>query len=172
MDNVPQGEVWRSVDGGVTWQSVGAFDGEALVGNRLIVRDVVIGPESRVWVGFSQGVGGPFKKGLLVRTVEAVAASGVAGEPATPSEALVLGTPYPNPGTGAVTVPVALVEPAGVRVAVVDVLGREVAVVTEGTRAAGTDMLTFETRGLPAGVYVVRATVGGVVATRRVTVAR
>ncbi|MEO1631665.1 MAG: hypothetical protein AAFU38_12875, partial [Bacteroidota bacterium] len=52
LDNVPQGEVWRSVDGGVTWQSVGAFDGEALVGNRLIVRDVVIGPEGRVWVGF------------------------------------------------------------------------------------------------------------------------
>ncbi|MEL6706347.1 MAG: T9SS type A sorting domain-containing protein, partial [Bacteroidota bacterium] len=58
------------------------------------------------------------------------------------------------------------------RLSVVDVRGREVAVLAEGTRTAGTYALTFETAGLPAGVYVVRAAVGGVTETQRVTVAR
>ncbi|MEM6783471.1 MAG: T9SS type A sorting domain-containing protein, partial [Bacteroidota bacterium] len=171
LDNVPQGEVWRSVDGGVTWASVGAFDGEALVGNRLIARDVVIGPEGRVWVGFSQGVGGTGFKGLLVRTVEPVAASAGEEVPGTPSE-VVLGTPYPNPTQDAVTVPLVLAEPAEVRVMVYDLLGREVAVLADGAQAAGTHVLVIETAVWPAGAYLIRATVDGATETRRVTVSR
>ncbi|MEO1077542.1 MAG: T9SS type A sorting domain-containing protein, partial [Bacteroidota bacterium] len=68
--------------------------------------------------------------------------------------------------------PLVLGEASEVHVAVVDLLGREVAVLAEGTRAAGTYALTFETAGLPAGVYVVRAAIGGVTETQRVTVAR
>ncbi|MEM6785495.1 MAG: T9SS type A sorting domain-containing protein [Bacteroidota bacterium] len=104
------------------------------------------------------------------RTAEPVVVSAEEDVPEEPSGAR-LGTPYPNPTSEQITVPLVLRDAAEVRVSVVDLLGREVAVVAEGTRAAGTHTLTFETAGWPAGVYVVRATVEGATETRRVTVA-
>ncbi|MEL6445057.1 MAG: T9SS type A sorting domain-containing protein [Bacteroidota bacterium] len=168
-DFTESGGVYRSLDGGVTWEEVSRFLGEEIVGAPLQVEDIVIDWEGRVWVGCSQGQPGRRTNGAVMRTVEAITAS--VEEPGKPSEA-VLGAPYPNPTTGAMTVPLVLAAPAEVRVAVVDLLGREVAVLAEGTRTAGTYALTFETAGLPAGVYVVRAAVGGVTETQRVTVAR
>ena len=76
--------------------------------------------------------------------------------PAT-MEAFVLGAAYPNPTDGRVVVPVALSEAAEVRVAVYDVLGREVAVPHDGRLGAGAHRVRFDASTLPAGVYVVRA---------------
>lgn len=59
-----------------------------------------------------------------------------------------------------------------VSVAVYDVLGREVAVLYEGSLAAGTHKLAFDGDALPTGVYVVRATGDGMHATQRLTVVR
>ena len=69
---------------------------------------------------------------------------------------------WPNPVRGHATVAYDLVAPARVRVALVDALGREVAVVQERDAAAGPHRQRVETAGLPAGVYLARLVVDGV----------
>jgi len=59
-----------------------------------------------------------------------------------------------------------------VRLTVVDVLGREVAVVTDGLRAAGAHTAPVDVQALTPGVYVARLTAGAQTVTRRLTVAR
>ena len=59
-----------------------------------------------------------------------------------------------------------------VRVVVVDALGREVAVVLDEAAAAGERVVGVDTASWPAGVYVVRATVGAQIASVRLVVAR
>ncbi|PAP77084.1 T9SS type A sorting domain-containing protein [Rubrivirga marina] len=98
----------------------------------------------------------------------------VGDEPSPPgSRAVELGAPYPNPARNgaAVTVPLRVAEPGAVRVAVFDVVGREVAVLHDGPAAAGDLRLTVDTP-LAAGVYVVRATTGAAAVTRTLTVVR
>ena len=95
-------------------------------------------------------------------------------EPAGPAAAqAALGTPFPNPAAGRVTVPVLLSAPAPVRVEVLDVLGRTVAVEELGLRGAGTHAATFDVGSLAPGLYVVRlAGPGALGPARRFTVVR
>ncbi len=79
---------------------------------------------------------------------------------------------WPNPMRGAATVGLTLAEASDMRVVVFDVLGREVAVLHAGPLGAGEHALSFESAHLPAGVYLVRAEGGGLVASQRVTVVR
>ena len=91
----------------------------------------------------------------------------------TPSEmGLSLSAPAPNPAAGRTAITLRLDAPSSVRVTVVDALGREVAVVQDGSLVAGDHRVSVDTRALPAGVYVVRAAVGARVVTRRLVVAR
>jgi fibronectin-binding autotransporter adhesin len=96
----------------------------------------------------------------------------VAGE--TDAETLVtaLDAPAPNPVAGRATVRYSLAEAGPVRVAVADLLGREVAVLVDGERAAGAHEAALDAGRLAPGVYVVRLTTGGGVQARRITVAR
>ncbi len=88
-----------------------------------------------------------------------------------PAEPVVL-LVAPNPAPGAVTVRYDLAETATVRLAVYDVQGREVAVLHDGTRAAGPHRVSLDA-ALPAGVYLVRLRVDGRdVATQPVTLLR
>jgi len=59
-----------------------------------------------------------------------------------------------------------------VRLAVYDVLGREVAVLVDGRQEAGAHRATFDASGLAAGTYVYRLTVGSEVQTGRLTLTR
>jgi hypothetical protein len=78
----------------------------------------------------------------------------------------------PNPTRGTTDLAVTLDAPQAVRLAVYDLLGREVAVLLDGDLPAGTQRATFDAAGLPAGLYVARLqTAAGTVA-QRVTVAR
>ena len=79
---------------------------------------------------------------------------------------------YPNPARGSATVEVSMPEAGVLRAEVVDALGRRVAVLHDGPLGAGTHALRLEASRLPAGVYVVRASAGGAVVTRRLTVVR
>ena len=79
---------------------------------------------------------------------------------------------YPNPFAGEATVVLSLAEASEVRVAVYDVLGREVAVLHDGRLAAGVHELSFEGSTMAPGLYVVRVAAGGRVATQRLTVIR
>ena len=76
----------------------------------------------------------------------------------------------PNPSRGGARVSFALPEPGVARVRVVDVLGRTVAVLADGARAAGAHTLALPR--LASGVYVVAVDAGGERASRTLTVVR
>ena len=78
----------------------------------------------------------------------------------------------PNPTAGNATVRVSLDRAQDVRVALYDMLGREVALVAEGQLAAGETPVTVSTSGLPAGIYVLRLTGESAAATTRLSVVR
>lgn len=88
--------------------------------------------------------------------------------------ALTLDDPYPNPFTTSTSIAVSVAEEGDGRISVFDVLGREVAVVFDGTLEPGAKR-TFEfvpERMLPVGLYFIRAEVDRSVETRAVTVVR
>jgi hypothetical protein len=78
----------------------------------------------------------------------------------------------PNPFTAATTIRYEVAEARPVRLAVYDVLGREVAVLVDGAVEAGAHEAVFDARDLAAGVYVVRLTAGTQVQTQRITLTR
>ncbi|HLA64046.1 MAG TPA: FG-GAP-like repeat-containing protein [Rhodothermales bacterium] len=85
------------------------------------------------------------------------AVTGTEGAPT----AFALSAPRPNPATGRATLTLDLPQVAAVTVALYDALGRRVALLADGQQAAGRLTLTVDASSLPAGVYVVRADVGG-----------
>jgi plastocyanin len=78
----------------------------------------------------------------------------------------------PNPLSHSATVSFSLAEAAQVRLAVYDMLGREVAVLVDGQVGAGSHTAVFEAGSLAAGTYVYRLAAGDHVETGRLTVAR
>ena len=99
-----------------------------------------------------------------------------AGEAAPTAGALAL-TVGPNPTAGPTTVRYARGTSGPVRLAVADVLGREVAVLAEGDRGAGPHEAAFDAGRLAPGrlapcLYLARLVAGGQTVTRRLTVAR
>jgi hypothetical protein len=83
-----------------------------------------------------------------------------------------LAPPQPNPFASSARLAYTLAEPGVVRLDVLDVTGRTVAVVAEGFRAEGAHEDVFDAAGLAGGVYLVRLQVGDAVQVRRVLLAR
>ena len=75
--------------------------------------------------------------------------------------ALAVEAPRPNPSRGAVTVPYLTPAAGRVRVVVVDLLGREVAVLVDAEEPAGAHEARLPAGRLAAGVYAVRVTAAG-----------
>jgi disulfide bond formation protein DsbB len=100
------------------------------------------------------------------------ATSAVTEQPA----ALALDAPYPNPfnpsRSGAVMLSFALPEAGPARLAVYDVLGREVALLVDRVLEAGSYEAMLDARTLPAGTYLVRLEARGAVDTRALTLVR
>ncbi|MEM8485527.1 MAG: T9SS type A sorting domain-containing protein [Bacteroidota bacterium] len=63
---------------------------------------------------------------------------------------------FPNPFNPVTQINFSLLESMRVRLAVYDVLGREVAVLVDGLQAAGTHQVPFEAGDLPSGLYMYR----------------
>ena len=63
---------------------------------------------------------------------------------------------YPNPFNPQTTIHFGLPESAYVKLVVYDVLGRQVRVLVDGIREAGTHEMVFEASRLPSGTYLVR----------------
>ena len=80
-----------------------------------------------------------------------------------------LGSNYPNPFNPETVIPFAVPEQAHVRIAVYDLLGREVALLLDEARSVGRYELTWHAGRLPTGVYIVRMQAGTTVKVRRVT---
>jgi surface protein len=89
-----------------------------------------------------------------------------------PSEVQLLPS-YPNPFRQSVTLEYALPESREVRLAVYDVLGREVAVLAVGRKAAGFHRVRWQAgRQLGSGLYVARLRAGSAVQSRRLALVR
>ncbi len=84
-------------------------------------------------------------------------------------KAFALEAAYPNPFNPTTTIRYALPAESEVRLAVYDVLGREVAVLLDGRQAAGRHAVVWEAGGLSSGVYFYRIVAGQFSQARRVT---
>lgn len=110
-------------------------------------------------------------EGVTTTRAFRVGAGAVASE-ARPLAGVVLGHPAPNPAARWARLQVSVDRPRDVRVEVLDVLGRTVAVAHDGPLAPGAPDRVLNTSRLPAGRYVVRVTSEGRAATRPLVVAR
>ena len=68
---------------------------------------------------------------------------------------------YPNPFNPSTAIRYELPAAEHVRLDVFDVSGRNVKVLVDGTRPAGTHTARFDAGGLPSGLYVYRLQAGG-----------
>jgi hypothetical protein len=92
--------------------------------------------------------------------------AGKDGFPDVPVE-FALGQNYPNPFNPATQLAFDLPEAANVRLAVFDVLGRQVALLADGGYEAGTHEVTWDASSMPSGVYLYRIEAGAYSATKR-----
>jgi YD repeat-containing protein len=79
---------------------------------------------------------------------------------------------HPNPFQSVTTVRFTLHEAQSIRLALQDLLGREVAVLAGGPMAAGAHDVAFDARALVPGTYLLRLTAGGRVLSRTMQVLR
>ena len=79
---------------------------------------------------------------------------------------------YPNPFTGVTTIPFATPTDGAVRLAVYDLLGRQVTVLVDEAMTAGRHEVSWNASGLPSGMYFVRLTAGSFVETQRMALLR
>ncbi len=83
-----------------------------------------------------------------------------------------LSSAHPSPTSLTATLTAEMAQPGPLSVRVYDLLGREIAVLTDGPASSGPHRLTFDVSALPSGVYVVVMIADGMRATQRVVVAR
>ena len=93
-------------------------------------------------------------------------ATGVAETGDRPNE-FALEQNYPNPFNPDTRIRYQLPVGSDVRLAVYDLLGREVAVLVQERKAPGTYQAAFEASGLPSGIYVFRLSAGTFVQSRK-----
>jgi hypothetical protein len=84
-------------------------------------------------------------------------------------DAIALHGAYPNPFNPTTAIRFTLDAGRQTRLAVYDVLGREVTVLIDGPMPAGEHKASFDASTLTSGVYIVRLEAGGMSMTRRVT---
>ena len=78
----------------------------------------------------------------------------------------------PNPTSSVATVRFVLEDAQQARLALYDMLGRQVAIVAEGSFGAGESSAQVQTSALPSGVYVLRLEAENGSATRQLSVVR
>lgn len=77
---------------------------------------------------------------------------------------------YPNPTNGPTTMSFSLPEQMSVRLEVIDMLGRVVDVITEGTMNAGSYQYEYDSKPLQSGTYVIRLVAGDTMLTKKMSV--
>ena len=100
-------------------------------------------------------------------TESAVVAATAEAE-AAPGEPVLTGV-RPNPFNPVTVVQFSLPEASQARIAVYDMLGREVVLLTDARMDAGAHEVHFDASALPSGVYLVRMVAGAHVSTERIT---
>lgn len=79
---------------------------------------------------------------------------------------------YPNPFNPTTTIQYALPAEGQVRLAVYDMLGREVARLVDSNQKAGTHRVSFDAQDLSSGVYIYRIEANGFTQTRQMTLVK
>lgn len=97
---------------------------------------------------------------------------GVATENGPEGSVAFLGAVGPNPAVAMANIAYSVRDAASVRLAVYDVLGREVAVIVDAEKAAGAHTASLNVSGFAPGVYVLRLSANDAVQVRTLTVAR
>jgi hypothetical protein len=95
-----------------------------------------------------------------IELVRGDAATSVSGDGAPVVSRMILFQNYPNPFNPRTVVSSQLPVASQVKLAVYDLLGREVTVLADERREAGTYHDTFDGRALASGIYIVRMTAG------------
>jgi hypothetical protein len=132
----------------------------------------VSGALSGVNIGFASGVGGSLSSFFPTSASGTVVSIDAPNRTDLPLETRLDGN-YPNPFNPSTVIAYQLATAGPVRLAVYDILGREVAVLVNQERAAGRFEVTFDASGLSSGVYLYRLQLGGhVVSTRRMTLVK
>ena len=85
---------------------------------------------------------------------------------------LAIGSAYPNPTNGPAAIDLTLDRALDLRVALYDVVGRQVALLAEGPVAAGETTVEMDVADLSPGVYLLRVEADGQAVVRRMTVLR
>jgi len=73
---------------------------------------------------------------------------------------------YPNPFNPSTVIQYALPQPGAVRLNVYDMMGRKVATLVDGPKAAGYHQVVFDARHLGSGAYMYRLEAGNTVLAR------
>ncbi|NNE70324.1 MAG: T9SS type A sorting domain-containing protein, partial [Rhodothermales bacterium] len=126
-----------------------SFEDLALKGTS--VNFVTVSPSGDILVGSATGE--------LIPLDGAVASTSTANEDdldAVIPETYALGQNYPNPFNPVTTIAFDLPATGNVRLAVYDVLGREVALLVSGSLEAGAHSVRFDAQNLPSGSYLYR----------------
>ena len=146
--------VWVSDDAGASWRPF--IDG---LPEAVHVLDLAVSEDNRALRAATHG-NGMYERALPTR-VSAEAGPGASG--------FGLAFAGPNPVVSRSALTLSLAEPARVRVAAYDALGREVAVLLSAARAAGEHRVPVDASRWAAGSYVVVAERDGARATLRLT---
>ena len=116
------------------------------------------------------GKGVTMPNGVTVLKVTKDGLVGLKDIPAPPAASMELGAVRPNPSRAASAITVRLAYPSQVRVAIGDVMGRELRVLTDNTRPAGSFEVMIDESDLAPGTYFITARAGMELQTRKLIV--
>jgi hypothetical protein len=152
----------------MTWSAVNLYEGWAMAGL------YPINAYSLFTINRGSKDGSPIDEQLLYRIGACTnVATGVADNGPVVAPKFTLAAPYPNPVSGHATLGISLDEAATVTVAVYDVKGRKVAEVVRDQRfPVGPAELTFNSEGIPSGVYFVKMSTPTKSVSRKITIVR
>jgi hypothetical protein len=79
---------------------------------------------------------------------------------------------YPNPFNPRTFIPYRLASSSSVRLSIVDLLGRELALLVDGPQNPGRHVVPWNAANMPSGVYFCRLRTGGIVRTIKIVLVR